>query len=261
MLGVEDAQRAQILDGALQYCREVPVGGAHLRGALPPFPQPARGNGVFDGLAARVAQRHRDPAGDRHHFYACRPLAAGGDRHIPLKDAAGDRGAAIAADEQPALRFTPAAAQPQRRVFGARAGGGPRRYPAVLDLEQVGEVGVGGERHDARGRQQRDVLEGDVLAHAVADVTAPHHQQRAVREPWRRRHLAQERGGIRFGLLDRQRLRRTAVHEEFPARQHAGVPDEQPLGMPGPDVTSRFADAKCGTFNQCHVATRECPAY
>ena len=91
VLGIEDAQRPQILHAAVQHRGEVPVGRAHLRSALPPLPQPARGNGMLDGLAARVAQRHRDPIDDRHRFYAGRPLAAGGDRDMPLKDAAGDR--------------------------------------------------------------------------------------------------------------------------------------------------------------------------
>lgn len=66
--------RSQVLDAAVHYRCEILVGCARLRSAPPPLPQPARGNGMLDGLAARVAQRHRDAAGHRHHPCAGGPL-------------------------------------------------------------------------------------------------------------------------------------------------------------------------------------------
>ena len=116
VLGVENAQRSQVLDAPVQCCGQVPS-AVRACGALRSHSRSLPRNGMLDGLAARVAQRHRDPIGDRHRFYGRGPLAAGGDRYLPPQDAIRGRGTAVAADEQLMLALTPPAGEPQRGVL------------------------------------------------------------------------------------------------------------------------------------------------
>ena len=83
MLGVEDAQRAEILDAAAEHLGEVAIGRAHLRTALPPLAQPLGRQRPVDRMTARVAQLHRDAVIDRDRLDRHGALGVAGHRQPP----------------------------------------------------------------------------------------------------------------------------------------------------------------------------------
>jgi hypothetical protein len=253
--GVEDAQRPDVFDAAAQRRGQVRVGRGYPGGVVSPLPEPAGRHGMLHRLAARVMRPHRNPVVDRHRFHAYQPLAARRDHRTPGHGARAGRGIAVTVDQQPMAAFAAASFEGQRRAGGGDLDrGGWLRQPG-LDLEQVGEVGIGGERDRRSRRQPRGVADGDVLAHAVADVAAPDEQHGGVGGgAGRRRQAAEERRGVRVGLLHGQRLGGPAADSEGPAGQDAGVLDEQPLRLAGQDVAAGLADAEGRALDEGHRA-------
>ena len=193
VLGVEDAQRAEVLDAAVEHRGQGRVGGAHLRArggatcaaAWPGWP--ARSS-CRAGSAASSARRRL--TGTASMLTVRSPWPGMVSRQV--SDPSVTDRIAVAVDDQ-LLVAVAAAAGDHQRSSPPRARWPPPRLGPPLDLEQVGEVGVGGQLQGAPDGAGRGVAQGDVLAHAVADVAAAHHQQRAVGPARPRRHAAQER--------------------------------------------------------------------
>jgi hypothetical protein len=189
--GVEDAQRPDVLDAAVQHRGQVWVGRGDPGGGAPPVPEPAGRHGVLHRLAARVVQPHRDPVADWHHFHGGQPFAPRRDHGTPGQGPWSNRGIAVTADQEPVAALLPASVEDQRRVRSDRPDRVGWLCEPGLDLEQVGEVSVRRKRDRHGRRQPRRVVDGDVLAQAVADVAVPDDQHGGVDgSAWRRRQTA-----------------------------------------------------------------------
>ena len=216
MTGVEDTQRPDVLDTPAQHQGQVRFWRPHPGGAVPPLAEPAGRDGVLHGLPGPMVRCHRDPVADRYHLDGGQPFAARRDYCPPGQGTAGGGGLPVAANQEPVTVFTTAGVKGQCRADGGHAGRGGLRQ-AGLDLEQVGEVGIHAEHQRQFGWLAGSVVDGDVLAHAVTEVTAPGHQHGGVgRGAGRRWQAPDERPGERVGLLDGHRFGGPAVDSQGP---------------------------------------------
>ena len=169
-----DAQRAEVLHAAAEHLGQVAVRGPHLRTALPPLAQPLGRLRPVHRLSARMPQLHGHAVVDRDRLDGHSPLGVPRHGHPPGQLAVvADRRIVVAGDLQ-FLPSLPAAAGDDQARLGDRGARRRSRLGPALDLEQVGEVGLGDQRHGESLRLGRGIAQGDVLAHAVADVSAAH---------------------------------------------------------------------------------------
>jgi hypothetical protein len=102
--------------------------------------------------------------------------------------------------------------------------------PALLDREEVGEVGRVAQVDRAVGRLLAVVADDEVLPHAPADVAVAQNHQAAV-GPSDDGTAAQDEGGReRRRPLRGQRLRALAVDLQADPGEEPGVAEEQALG-------------------------------
>ena len=108
----------------------------------------------------------------------------------------------------------------------------------VLDLEQVGEVGVGLEPQGELERIRVVVQHGDVLVEPVADHTLADHRDRACSL----RDEEELRVEV-IGLVSREDAERLAVRGQAPPGQEAGVAEEKALRVAwrGVDIPAAVA--------------------
>ena len=142
-----------------------------------------------------------------------------------------------------------------RQRLGAR--GVAEREVALLDREDVREVGPELQRELEGDRLHRLVLDDHVVLHAVADEAVPDDRERVLRQAAGER-VAQEEG--RREVLDlarREQQRRGAVDGQAEPREEARVVGEQALRLAG-DVATLVADAEGRAFEdrQGHQASR-----
>ena len=154
-LGVEDAQRTEVDAAALQRPGESRVRCVQDRHRLPPGLRPACGDRVLQRTIGRETRLEGLVVNDRDHLDAARPGAAGGTTTSTVSR----RGVVVAPS---ALTRTP-----RRSLVGIAAGHlqdpldrralrrRPDGDPALLDLEEVGEVRGDSRPPDARRPARR----------------------------------------------------------------------------------------------------------
>jgi hypothetical protein len=114
----------------------------------------------------------------------------------------------------------------------------------VLHLEQIGEVGVRLDLHLQVQRLLVVVDEGDLLVEAAVDLALADHRQVRVDVDGAGGQRREELHLVVGQIVRRQQLGADAVDGEDPARQEAGVVEEEPmvLGGRGLEVAARIAD-------------------
>jgi hypothetical protein len=153
-----------------------------------------------------------------------------------------------------------AAGEQMPEVQHALAGGdrdlAARADAALLDGEQVGEVGA--HLHDDRAALQpaAEVADPDVLAHPVADGPVALDEQTRLRLTGTGPQPRDEARAERVTRHDGQRLGGTAVDLQPPPGEHPGIAHEQSLGA-GDHVTGATADAERGPLDERDDAAAE----
>ena len=103
----------------------------------------------------------------------------------------------------------------------------------VLDLEEVGKVGLHGQPHLERLGLSGVIHDREMLRQPPVDAVTPDNGHRRVHvngaRPWDQEvlHL------VVMQILDRQDVEATVVHQEHPLREESRVVVEQPLGIRG----------------------------
>ena len=144
--------------------------------------------------------------------------------------------------------MTPASAA----LVTTRAGGGA----ALLDLEQVREVGGDGQHQRVLLRLPAEVLEGDVLDEPVAHVALPHHEQGAVGKAVAGLAPGDEGGGVRTDRLDAEWLEPVTVHGQHEVLHEPGVLHDQPVGRRAAEVPDPVGHAERAPLHERDVGTR-----
>lgn len=269
MLGVEDAQRAQVLLGALQERGQAAVAGVHHRVGQPPLTQALGGDGALHRLVAPVARGQLLPVQGRLHLQAAGPLPPGRHDDVHGQGRVGVRRPPVGVHPCATHVAEPGPLEPESGGAGVQPVLPTGLDPALLDLEEVREVGADSQRDRARDGLGREVPQHHVLPHAIAHVAVPQHQERAVRPPLARLGPGYERGGEGLGLHRGQRLRECVVDQQPPARQQSGVTEEQSVRLVGVDVPRATAHAETCSLDegdgpargtQCRGLTGERPA-
>ena len=130
----------------------------------------------------------------------------------------------------------------------------------VLDLEQVGEVGIGVEAEFELDRLGVVIQDSDVLVEAVADraVAMDGHRWVLVDRSRRRDEEMFRREVLR--LVSREHLERRAVRRQMPEREEASVAVEEAVRLVGRcvDVAAQVADEEGRAVEDadrvlCHV--------
>ena len=221
-----------------------PASGVDTVGATVRHARSLRAGVASDLLAAPVARRDVLRSDRGPYREAGRPLTAGGHDGPVAHEAGREDRLARRGDGHRATAAADGAAVGHHTRSHLDVHDLVRCLAAVLDLEQIGEVGIDGQRdHDVRG-VAADVAQHEVLAQAVADVAGPPDQQGAVGVPTARRGAGDE-GGLVAVVLDRgERLDIGSVHREAPDREDAGVRDEQPVRPLRQHVPARRRDAE-----------------
>ena len=241
VVGVEEAQRAQVLTGAAegsQQPRDVGV-----EGRQPPRPRglTLRGHGRRGRLAAGVARRHDLAAAHGQQLHARRPLRPGVELGVPGHDAVvAAAGALLRADDQAARVRGVGDAQ---AVCGGRAGRGRGFGSAFLHREEVGEIGVHLQAHRHRAMGGGEVAHAHVQAGAPTDPEVALHQQGAVRG------AAGEGGGERRVRGGGERFEAAIRDRQHQARADPRVADEDALDASG-HVAARVADREARALDE-----------
>ena len=176
---------------------------------------PAGRLGPLDRLTALIAPDDVGVVDRRGYLQAGRPLTLGGNDGLPGEDARHDRRRARAGHRRaPALLAHPVD-HPHR--VGRRGGlhRVARTHPALLDLEEAGEVRCDLDRHGDGRRLAAQVPQRDVLAHPVADVSPAYDEQRAVGETGPGRSPGDEGAAVGLVLGVCERLRLEAVEQQL----------------------------------------------
>ena len=126
----------------------------------------------------------------------------------------------------------------------------PLDETALLDVEEAREVGARRECQRHGHGPGTEVLERDILDHAVADVAASDDEEGAVGEPGARPTARDEGRGMWPGVFHGQRLERFAVDAQLEVVQEAGVLDDQPMPSGRTDVTRWFRDAEAPSLDE-----------
>ena len=127
---------------------------------------------------------------------------------------------------------------------------------ALLDLEQVREVGGDGQHQRVLLRLPAEVLEGDVLDEPVADVALPHHEQGAVGEAVAGLAPGDEGGGVRTDRLDAEWLEPVTVHGQHEVLHEPGVLHDQPVGRRAAEVPDPVGHAERAALHERDIGTR-----
>jgi len=125
-----------------------------------------------------------------------------------------------------------------------------RHYPALLDLEEVGEIGLHGDADQDPGSLVGEVAQDDVLPHTLADIAGAQYQQGAISPASAGQGASHEGRPVPVALKGGQWLHGRAVHLQAPARDHPRVRHEQPLRAVGQDVTAGRAQAERRPFDK-----------
>jgi hypothetical protein len=128
--------------------------------------------------------------------------------------------------------------------------------PAILHLEQVGEVALDDQLHVERRGLRAVVADGDVLAHALGDEAVALDHERRVGVAVAGRAAADEGGLEGLGADDRQGVGRHAVHEQTPGRHDPRVPHEQPVPRARVDVAVQAGHAEGRALDERHRRAR-----
>ena len=155
-----------------------------------------------------------------------------------------------------APRLDAAASPPEVDTGVDRLDGGVtgRLDPALLDDEEIGEVGIQLQLDRAVGRLLAVVGHHDVLAHAPADVAIAHERERAVRPPGAGPGAEHEAGAEGVGAVRGQRLGLLPVDAQLEAGEEPGVAEEEAVGPVGQDVAGPRRDAERRPLHQRHRA-------
>ena len=226
------------------------MGAVHGRIGEPPLPQPLRGDGALHRLAARVTGGCLHAVERGVDLQAARPLPPSGDDDIDGQRPVHPRRPAVAVDPGAADVVPPLALEPEPVDTGLERMLAPSLDPALLDLEQVGEVRPDRDRDGARRGLARQVPQDDVLPHPVPDVATAQHQERAVRASRPGLRAGNEGRGEGLGLHRGQGLRRLVVDQELPPRQEPGVLEEQAVRLVRGDVPGPAADAEARALHE-----------
>ncbi len=135
-------------------------------------------------------------------------------------------------------------------VLAACSPSGARDGPALLDLEQVGEVGVVGQLDGAVRRLVAEVADDQVLAHAPPDVAVADDHQGRVGPARTGPDPAHEGGRERLGRAPWPALRGLAVDPELEPGKEPGVAEEEALGRPGRHVAVGRGDGEGRPLDQ-----------
>jgi hypothetical protein len=251
VVGVEEAECAQVLGGPVHRRRQSGVVGGHHRHGRPPRRQLPRRRGRLHRHAEAVAGLDVLTVDAGDHVEAERPPLLRRQVDLPPRQAA--PGQRLVEGDGGRLRATVAlGAEAEARLAElelapATGGGAP-----LLDVEEVGEVDVELELHDDLPALRRVVAELDLLEEAAADVAGAEDGQGAVGSAGQRRGTAEEAGGE--GLLPGQAegLERRAVDPHLEAREEPGVVEEEPVGAAGAHVAVGAGEAERGPLDQGH---------
>ena len=134
------------------------------------------------------------------------------------------------------------------QLAGLRHGAGP----ALLDGEEVGEVGADAHLDRAGRRLVGEVAHGDVLEHPPPDRPGAEDDERRVGPAGRGQATGHERGRERIVAHCRQRLGERPVDQDLETADEPGVLEEEALGTTGDDVAARPADGEGRLVDQGH---------
>jgi hypothetical protein len=255
---VVDAQRADVLLAAPQHPLQPLVPRRGERGAPLPAPSPQRRRRLAHRPVQREGGLHDLAVDHRVDQQGRRPLPA--RRHDDVVADAADAVVRAGGAERPPgrldhrapARAAPVLLQDQPFVVDLCVPLAARLHAPLLDLEEVGEVGLDLDRHGARRRLARGVADDQVLAHAVADPPVALDQEVGVGPPGAARQPADERRPVGVRGQGRERLRRRPVHRQVPARQDPGVAEEDAVRALGTEVPAGCADAERRPLDQGH---------
>src|SRR5664279_1547416 len=133
-----------------------------------------------------------------------------------------------------------------------------RRDPALLDFEEVGEVGGNGEPYGAGRGVAAEVADDDVFPHALIEVAVADDQQGALGGARGCMGAGNEGGGERFLTGVGQRLQSFAIDLQQPLGDHPRVTNEQSLLGVGDDRAVRCREAEAGARYQRHQRPDSC---
>src|SRR5205085_5111852 len=122
--------------------------------------------------------------------------------------------------------------------------------PALLHLEQVGEVSREAQLDRAVGGLVPEVADLDVFAHPPTDVAVAEDEQGGVGVAGPGPGARDEHGGEGVAGGGGQGLGLGAVDPQLATRQEAGVPEEEALGGAGQHVAGASADGEGGPLDQ-----------
>ena len=111
--------------------------------------------------------------------------------------------------------------------------------PALLDLEEIGEVGVDEELERAEGGLEAVVAHRDVFAHPTPDVPVAEHHEVRVGEAGLRLVAQHERRAERVDGGCRERFRPPAVHAQAQLGEEPRVAEEETVREAGQHVARR----------------------
>lgn len=178
---VEDAEGTEVLGAAGDDLLEPGVVGLHLGHLAPPLGEPLAGCGLLDRATAPVLRVDGDAVDDRADLETGGPPTPGGDDDV-VGDEPRDRGRGPGSTDLDAPGHGPPPVGEKERAgpvppapdhLGTdltTVGLGAR--PPLLHREQVGEVGVDDDLDPAGGGLVGEVAHGELLPHALPDVTA-----------------------------------------------------------------------------------------
>ena len=256
VVGIEEPQRAEVLERPRDRLAEGGVGGVDQRYGAPPLSESAHGLGVGHRLTAHVAGRQQVAVEGERHAEAAGPLGTAGDHDLPVGTVGLDHDLAVELHRDLAVHARTAVDEVQGGAVHAVTLLALRLGPALLDREQVGEVAVDGEVHVQPYLVGVVVADRDVLAHARPDIAPAQDQHRAlVLGRAHAAHARDEGRGERLVDGHRERLGHHPVDRELETRQQPGVHDEQTLDRAGVDVAAAAGQGERRLLDEGHRAT------
>ena len=211
--------------------------------------------------ARALAPRERRPGlrGMRRGGEGRRPLLAGREPQRVREALAGDGRRTARGDHDRALEAPVLVGQHERAVVVVKRDLA-RRHDAVLDLEQVGEVGVDLHRHAQLADGVAVVGDGDLLHPHVVDEP-PAHDRAGRGIVGAHAGREEEAGGVVRVLVEAEQLQRRRVDAQDPARDEAGVLREEAVLAPlvGAHVAEAVADEERAAVQDAQRALRQAP--
>ena len=244
VVGVEDPQRTQVVTGLVQCPLEPGMVGVHRGERRPPLGQALRGDRVGVGAAAPEPRREGLVAerGDALHTPA--PRFPRAEDHRPAQRPVDHR---RRVGSSQCDRFVdPAVVDRELEPVGARGTGScrPLDDPALLHLEEVGEIDVAAELHRHVDGVGPVVGDGEPLPHALTHGAIAEDDDVGIGSAGRRVGPTDEQRAERLGHVDGERFDRVPVDQQLPGRQHPGVEDEQPVRRVRTDVARPVGEAE-----------------